>query len=578
MRFIGSILVPVVFFVSGTSAHAQMQALEEASPPISTRAERDSVPGVESFGEGEELSAPALPDWLELDAEYRTRMIRIDPLDLNGSEITDVDWMEHRGRIHLGFVADDRFAIRTRIDLLDQVIWGDNGRIGREVEPVSGASVATHQPNNAGLGLGLVPGADPLDRENYVPALRSVDPLQIDLLYADVNLPIGLLRFGRQPALGQGISGHDGERGNRWGVAQWADAGDRILFATKLDEAVRLIRSGGEHEIDTSQERGVFLATWYELTDVGDIGVYADNLRQIGVGSFWREPWFGTPDSLIHDVDITVAAANVGGDDFGTNVWALPISARFSVDTIDVSLMTTFLRGQTREISEGFAELARTTPEMQTVRAQGAQGVIDWTIGPAMLTLQVDYASGDGDPRPGDDLTVFSYPRDNNVGLLLFERTLAFASARSAAVGVENLRNLDASTFPLTEVETDGRFTNALAFFPQVLVNWINNPENRLHTRFGVLMAWPDQGVVDPVATILARDGNEISDDAVNYHGGDPGSYYGTELDGQLTWTFKGRFLWTLEGAVLFPGDALEDQNGDATTAYMMENRFEVLF
>jgi len=91
-------------------------------------------------------------------------------------------------------------------------------------------------------------------------------------------------------------------------------------------------------------------------------------------------------------------------------------------------------------------------------------------------------------------------------------------------------------------------------------------------------MAWPDAGVVDPVATILARDGNRIDDDAVNFHGGDPGTYYGTELDGQLTWAFRERFLWTVEAAVLFPGDALEDENGDAVTAMMWENRFEVLF
>ncbi len=529
----------------------------------------------------EDTTGVELPDWLELDAEYRMRMQYLRPLDLSGDAVRETDWTEHRARIHFGLVHDDWLAIRTRIDVLDQVLWGDNGRIGREVEPISGASVATHQPNNATLGVGLPPGADPLAPDSYRPVLTSADPLQVDLLYGDVVLPIGLLRIGRQPSLGQGITGHDGEAGNRWGVASYADAGDRIFFATKVDEAVRLIRSGGEHELDTSQERGVFLAGWYELSDQGEPNIAFDNLRQLGVAAIWRQPEFGTDigdGTGVHDVEATIAAVNVGGDDFETDVWAVPIGLRGSFGPVDIDLSASILRGQTREIAEGFAELARIAPQLQDVKAQGARAVVDWQVGPVTLTLEGDWASGDDDPRPGSPLTVFGFPRDLNVGLLLFERIIAYESARSAAVGVENLRNLDAATFPLTEVATDGRFTNAVALFPQVLVDWVDTPEHRLHTRVGALFAWPDVGLVDPVITMLSRDGNRIDDDAVNYHGGDPGTYYGTELDLQLGWTYRGHFAWIVEAATLFPGNSLEDENGDAVNAFMVENRFELRF
>lgn len=552
--------------------HALAALIAASLVALSCRAAAQETDGAEDTGGVE------LPDWLELDAEYRMRMQYLRPLDLSGDAVRETDWTEHRARIHFGLVHDDWLAIRTRIDVLDQVLWGDNGRIGREVEPISGASVATHQPNNATLGVGLPPGADPLAPDSYRPVLTSADPLQVDLLYGDVVLPIGLLRIGRQPSLGQGITGHDGEAGNRWGVASYADAGDRIFFATKVDEAVRLIRSGGEHQLDTSQERGVFLAGWYELADQGDPNVAFDNLRQLGVAAIWRQPEFGGVDAGAHDVEVTVAAVNVGGDDFETDVWAVPIGLRGSFGPVDIDLSASILRGQTREISEGFAELARIAPQLQDVRAQGARGVIDWQVGPVTLTLEGDWASGDDDPRPGSPLTVFGFPRDLNVGLLLFERIIAYESARSAAVGVENLRNLDAATFPLTEVATDGRFTNAVALFPQVLVDWVDSPEHRLHTRVGALFAWPDVGLVDPVITMLSRDGNRIDDDAVNYHGGDPGTYYGTELDLQVGWTYRGRFAWIVEAATLFPGNSLEDENGDAVNAFMVENRFELRF
>ena len=75
------------------------------------------------------------------------------------------------------------------------------------------------------------------------------------------------------------------------------------------------------------------------------------------------------------------------------------------------------------------------------------------------FTLQWGYANGDDDPLTTTDLQITSWPRDTKLGLLLFEHTLAFQSARTAAVGIENLRQLEAESFPLTEIATDGRVT-----------------------------------------------------------------------------------------------------------------------
>ncbi len=173
---------------------------------------------------------------------------------------------------------------------------------------------------------------------------------------------------------------------------------------------------------------------------------------------------------------------------------------------------------------------------------------------------------------------MFNFPRDLNVGLLLFERVLAFQSARAAAVGIENLKALNAGSFPFTEIASESRFTNAKALFPQVKIDIAKGGEHALHTRLGALFAWADVGVVDPVQTVIAEDGDRIDDDAVNFAGGDPGSYLGTELDLQVEWTFREHFVWTVEAAWLRPGDALEDEHGDAVDAFLVENRFLFIF
>ena len=80
------------------------------------------------------------------------------------------------------------------------------------------------------------------------------------------------------------------------------------------------------------------------------------------------------------------------------------------------------------------------------------------------------------------------------------------------------------------------------------------------------------------IGTALREDGVEIDDDAQNYYGGSPGTYYGTEIDLQLNWTLNGFFGWTIEAAAVIPGDALQDQHGDALPSFLFENRFVFAF
>jgi hypothetical protein len=93
-----------------------------------------------------------------------------------------------------------------------------------------------------------------------------------------------------------------------------------------------------------------------------------------------------------------------------------------------------------------------------------------------------------------------------------------------------------------------------------------------------VLMAWAPAKVVDPIASLQKKDGVKIEDDLVNFAGGAPNRFYGTELDGRVQYRFMEHFEADLEGAVLFPGSAFADVNGDAVRSFLVQARGTFFF
>ncbi len=523
----------------------------------------------------EERRAELLPDWLDFKPRYRVRSVYIDPLDLSGQDVTDVFWTEQRMRMDFGVNLARIGGIHLQLDVLDGVLFGDNGDFPGAPQSFSGVAISTRRPNRTAWSIGARPGRDPLDPDSYVPVLGDVDPVRIHHAWAEVFLPVGLLRVGRQPqSLGDGISAHDGGDYNRWGVSSFSHTADRLLFATKLDEAVRMMVGGKDHIPNLAIDEGVFFFLGYDWLVQDDIHASYDDLYGVFGGLQWRAPRLVTGSLVWRDILASCIVMRRQSPEFDSDVWAYPMRLSGGVGPVQADFQFSMIRGHTREVSEGFSALSGRAPVDQELEAYGGHGRVDVAVGPVDLTLELDYATGDGDPRPSTPLTMFSFARDFNVGLLLFEHILAFESARSAAVGLENLAQLDAGSFPLTEVATHGRFTNALAIFPQLRWRILESEDNWLHTRVGVLMAWPDVGVVDPVLTTLQEDGLEIADDAVNFHGGDPGSYYGTEFDLQIEWRYRDYFQWVAEAALLLPGDSLEDEHGNASPSFSFENRF----
>ena len=501
-------------------------------------------------------------------AEYRAQFLYINPLGLNSVTDRATSWLEHRLRLDAAVDYRDKIKIVFSTDVLDGVLWGDNGDFGGTPGSSSGTNVGTKNPNVTRPCVGLT-GPDALDANSYSYTVCSQDPLKIRKAYGEVALPFGILRIGRQPVnLGTGVQAADGDgRANRFGVARTGSVVDRILFATKPLEAFK-----PRDERSTSANEGLILALAYDRLVTDNPENLGQSVNQWDTALRFLAPRYAFGTDLL----LSVYHAHRWDAKYSTRINSLGgrFTSRFLHNHLHVGLDVGANLGTTREVSEAFKLISNDAAIDQTVQQLGARAVVRWDERFGSLYLEADYASGDADPIVRTPLTQFTFAEDANVGLLLFKHIVGFQSARSAAAAVETLRQLGATTFPAESVATRGAFTNAFAIFPQLDLH----PHKTLLLRGGVLMAWAPAKVIDPVASLQRRDGLTIQDDLVNFVGGKPASYYGTELDGRIQWRYLDHFLLDLEAAVLFPGAALQNENGVAVRSGMVQTRTTFFF
>ena len=497
-------------------------------------------------------------------AEYRANWLWVQPLSLNTVSDRNLDVIEQRLRLDGTVDYQDTIRLTTSVDALNGVLWGDNGTLGTAPEPSSGAHVNTNNPNVAVRCI-VQQGPNPSDPHSYGYGLCPGDPVTVRRIYGDVLTPIGLLRIGRMPFTeGASVAVNDGDgRKNRFGVANIGNSADGILFATKPLEAFR-----APDKRDKSDKRGLFLILAYDQLVTGSGQLYGDQLH----GWITALRFLAPTHRYGRDAELRLFHAYRWETDYGTSVHAIGGRAMSKLGDFWVGIDGTGILGTTTEVSQAFHLLTNDPIVPQTIRQLGARAVVRYDQPKWTAYLEGDYASGQSDPNPREALTNFKFAEDTNVGLLLFKNTLAFQTARAAAAGSALLKSLGATSVPVEAIDTRGAFTNALAIFPQVDLRPVDN----LLLRGGVLVAYAPAPVNDPIASQIHKPNGTSG--LVNFAGGAPSRYYGTELDGRAQWRFKEHFIFDLEGAILFPGSALADANGDAVRSVMVQGRSTFFF
>ena len=447
---------------------------------------------------------PAPPNRLQLGAEYGVRAAaeyRASAIYARSIATTpnaqSLAYAEHRLRLDAALDWQERVKLVTSIDALDGVIWGDQE-----------ASTRASTTNPSVDRLCIVQGAgNPTQPSTYSVGTCSAEPFFVRRLYGEVRLPIGAIRIGRQAYDdGYGVLVADGDgRRNRFGLAYRGDNVDRIMFSTK---PLELRRDG-----DPAEDRGILLHVAYDRISTGVPQRLEDDASEVVVAVRALAPTLGG----LRDAEARLFYAHrwEKTPDLALNA----VGGRVSYRLKDLTLGA--------DAAMVLGSRAGKNVQQYGARVVAQLGLLRGLVGPY---LELDYASDD-----------FSFARDSNVGLLLFEQVLGTQSARAAAANASTLA-------------TGGAFHDATAVFPQLDLR----PTEHLLLRAGALFAW----AASPL----------------NYAGGPASRAYGTELDARASYTFLEHFTIDVEAALLLPGGALADVENHAPHAGLVQSRGTFFF
>jgi len=378
------------------------------------------------------------------------------------------------------------------------------------------------------LGLTGSEGAPDLPlREGTETYLRKAS-LQLD--FEDIHVLGGFTTS----SWGLGLVSNDGARAWEPGSAAFVDprGGDRVLRALGIvgpvTDAALVFGVGGDR------------------VEGDDVLREGDEAHQL-VGFIAAAP--GQPNSL--GAYTVMRRQTSEGGNF-TDIQAVDLAGSFEVVTDMVTLTfeaeSVFIWGET--------SLGPSTDfPVHTVRQLGAAFRFSSDFGQAGAVLDILFASGDNN-MDDEFQSAFKADRNYEMGLLLFRYLNAGQSAQSSV----NAFDPELSGYPaedLDRISTRGSASNTWSFFPRAW--W--RPVRGLEIYGGPMFALTAVDPLDPFNTRIA------GGDPRNTLNGDPGGYYGTELD--LGVRYRRMIAGTeltvgLEGGYLLAGGAFNDANGEA--------------
>jgi hypothetical protein len=510
--------------------------------------------------------SPALAEDLDLEIEgyYRTRAYLFP--DLFADQDDAGQFISHRLRLQPTFSYQDKAKFTFMTDVIDDAVWGDN-------EDRASTALFANDPSMTGVDG------------------QATDVFRIKRAWMEVNIPIGVLRVGRQPShWGLGLLANSGDGfDDSFGENHQGNNFDRILFATRpiaiAQAAAGRDDTGIPFYLGVAMDRLVEdpQTQYYGYECVAGLsdGIdddYDSRCDKDGDGvtelehdyTEERDPsdraddWWVDPSDDVYEVvmlaiyrgedlavldggDLTVGtyAINRQQAETGSNVWILDAYTRFEAWGAYAEGEILNIRGQSSAIAlPGTVNYdPDAAPLQKDVDIWGYVGRVGYRYGPrAAITLEHGYASGDD--NVSDELfTGRPLHPDYNVGLILYDEILSRVTQYTWTESADGLWS-------------SGGVYNSRYLFPTAEVHFLDNQWSVIG---GFLTAWPDR---PDGSRILCAEGDEVNGeplDCAQYEATD--ARLGWEVDGAIKGRFHEHVLVSLEAGYAKVTDRIPVQN-----------------
>jgi hypothetical protein len=322
------------------------------------------------------VASPAHAVEVAWNGHYRARGLLYDSQSLSRTnELAEgtSTLMDHRLRLIPSFFITPHVGVFAQVDYLPLTVWGDTPNTW--YDPVTGESIPLAYAD------GVAPYASEDDGTSYL------QNLQLTRAYADIYTSIGRFRFGRVPMQwGAGILFNDG-----LGVEQeFGDTSDRMQF--------------------TSRVGPVYLMGGWEIMDEGYIGETGDEMEAVDFALAYRSETVGIGLFNRFRFQPTQSFRAYTGD-----FWAM---AELGPAKIQTEVVGVFGGG---DLDTGANDVS--------IAAVGAMLQAEIELDRLMGGLEVGVATGDANPDDNDYRT-FSFDRDHNVALMMFEEPFPVLAAQ----------------------------------------------------------------------------------------------------------------------------------------------------
>lgn len=473
------------------------------------------------------VSLPVSADLLDassfkFDGYYRVRQIYYHNIALQKSENTS--YFVQRFRLEPQLNINEDIVIKSQIDMLDDVLWGDNVDSGNSANNGNPSNNSAYYPGSVTTpdGTGLL-------------------NINVTRVWLEYHSPMGNFSIGRMPyGFGLGVNYNDGDGfKNEWGDAYYGNTADQIQFAT--------MPMGKDGPLITVLD-------------------YAKMKANDSNNPYDDDDWYTfIPGYTSKTATVLLLLQHQEQNSFKKNINYAELYADVKpVDNLKLLLDYFYITGSLLPFTASSTaaqtmQAALGTNKLKVVDAQGGVLRGTYSMSPMDYVLEVGFSPANG--TCANCIESYPFSNDYNSSLILFNNTGLAGPYSFPNPTLAQLNSLGSLNTPPTSLPSASVLKDDFLYVAP-MVKFI--PADFLKAKLQLMYAETNDFV--NYAALAGRTPGKLARDL------------GYEADFGLDMTLSDNFIFGFQTGYFIPGSVFKDASGKADGVFAFVTRFTVLF